>query len=101
LAWAELDQRRHRQLLDWHRHLIRLRRQLPALTDPTLVAEATFEAEVLHWRRGPIRLVANLSATAQDVVVDGEVVAAAPDVDVVGDRACLPVDSVVIWSTGG
>lgn len=101
LVWSEVDAPHHQRLLAWHRHLIRLRRELPALTDPRLTVEATFEAGVLRWRRGPIRLLANLSEAAQEVVVDGEVVAAAPDVDVVGDRACLPVDSVVIWSTGG
>lgn len=99
LDWTELQQPRHQQLLSWHRELIRLRRQLPALTDPRLVTEARFEGGVLRCTRGPVRLAANLSDAPSAVRLDGPVAAAAPGVTLVGEEATLAVDSVVIWST--
>ena len=98
LRWEELDEQRHRQLLDWHRHLIALRRREPALTDPSLPVEATVVDGVLRWSRGPIRLVANLSAGPIEVEVDGLVLAASPGVSGDGHRRTLAVDSVVLWS---
>jgi len=98
LCWDELDRPPHQQLLDWHRHLIALRRREPALTDPSLPVEATFVGGVLRWSRGPIRLVANLSAAPVEVALDGPVLAASPGVGGDGPRRTLAVDSVVVWS---
>jgi maltooligosyltrehalose trehalohydrolase len=98
LRWDELDGPRHRRLLDWHRHLIALRRREPALTDPSLPVEVTFDEGVLRWSRGPIRLVANLAAAPVEVDVAGPVLAASPGVSGDGHRRALAVDSVVLWS---
>jgi len=98
LDWDELDERSQRALLDWHRHLIALRRRVPALTDPCATVTATFDDGVLRWARGPVRLAANLGVVAVEVGLGGEVLAASPGVTQDRGAASLPVDSVVIWS---
>ena len=65
LEWAELGKEPHASLLAWHRRLIALRRQLPALTDPRLDrtrAECDEDAGWLVVRRGPVVIAANLGA---------------------------------------
>lgn len=100
LRWDERDQPPHRQLLDWYRHLIALRRREPALTDPTLAVEASVADGLLRWARGPVRLVANLTDGPVEVELDGPVLAASPGAEAHGRRATLAVDSVVVWSQG-
>ncbi len=63
LEWAELGKEPHASLLAWHRRLIALRRQLPALTDPRLdrtSAECDEDAGWLVVRRGPVVIAGNL-----------------------------------------
>ena len=63
LEWAELGKEPHASLLAWHRRLIALRRQLPALTDPRLdrtCAECDEDAGWLVVRRGPVVIAGNL-----------------------------------------
>ena len=65
LNWAQPRKGRHAGLLDWHRRLIALRRQLPALTDPRLdriQTEFDQEARWLIVRRGPVTVAANLGS---------------------------------------
>ncbi len=63
LEWAELGKEPHASLLAWHRRLIALRRQFPALTDPRLdrtSAECDEDAGWLVVRRGPVVIAGNL-----------------------------------------
>lgn len=63
LEWAELGKEPHASLLAWHRRLIALRRQFPALTDPRLdraSAECDEDAGSLVVRRGPVVIAGNL-----------------------------------------
>jgi maltooligosyltrehalose trehalohydrolase len=61
LDWDQRDKPHHRELLDWYKALIDLRRSCPELTDPRLT-----EIEVEHgdsWLvvyRGSVRIAANL-----------------------------------------
>jgi malto-oligosyltrehalose trehalohydrolase len=61
LDWGEIDEPDHRELLEWYRALIALRRTEPELTDARLT-EVTVEYGkswlVIH--RGSLRIVANL-----------------------------------------
>lgn len=98
LRWDELADPTHRRLLGWHRHLIALRRRLPALTHPDLPVDARLDGGLLRWRRGDVHVAANLGPDAVDVVVDGTVHAASPGVALSPRRARLGVDSVVVWS---
>ena len=67
LDWAEPGRPRHAALLAWHRELIALRRQVPALTDPRLDRVATDYDDQAGWlviRRGPVIVAANLGVAS-------------------------------------
>jgi len=70
LDWAEVDKDEHRDLLDWHRRLIALRKSRPELTDPWLQTVVTSYDEQRRWivvRRGSVAVVANLDENPQAV----------------------------------
>jgi maltooligosyltrehalose trehalohydrolase len=61
LDWRELDEPGHRELLDWYRALIALRRARPELTDPRLTEVSVEYGDTwLVVNRGPLRIAANL-----------------------------------------
>jgi maltooligosyltrehalose trehalohydrolase len=67
LDWAERTSGWHAELLEWYAALIRLRRQLPALSDPRLDLVSADCDEQQGWlvvRRGPIAVACNLGAVA-------------------------------------
>jgi len=69
LDWSELDAPHHRRLLDWHRTLIRLRRDEPALGSGDLDAVRVERDDDGRWlvvHRGDIRVA---------IVLDGEPIA--------------------------
>ncbi|WP_433893323.1 malto-oligosyltrehalose trehalohydrolase [Streptomyces sp. CA-111067] len=71
LDWAEPDKPVHRELLDWYRALIALRRAEPALSDPQLeTVAATVGGRTLRLARGPIRTVVNFSDAPARVPLD-------------------------------
>ncbi|MFI0719487.1 malto-oligosyltrehalose trehalohydrolase [Streptomyces sp. NPDC021224] len=62
LDWAEPEKEGHRELLEWYRALIALRRSEPALTDPQLdTVTATAGGRTLRVARGPFRVLVNFS----------------------------------------
>jgi maltooligosyltrehalose trehalohydrolase len=70
LDWAELERPAHRELLDWHRDLIALRRSRPELGDDSLLdvrCEYDEDAEWFVLHRGPLAVVCNLAESAQPV----------------------------------
>ena len=110
LDWAEPAKDDHAALLAWHRDLIALRRRLPLLTDPRVPLAVRWRSDrVLLVERGAFRLAANLGdqPAALDLVDAAEVLAASPGVDAHPgappsvQEAALPVDSVLLWLTGG
>ncbi|GAA4235532.1 malto-oligosyltrehalose trehalohydrolase [Actinomadura meridiana] len=68
LDWTEPDLPHHRDLLEWHRSLIALRRSRPELNDPSLTATAVEVGESparwLTMRRGAVCVAANLGEAA-------------------------------------
>ncbi|GAB3581965.1 malto-oligosyltrehalose trehalohydrolase [Calidifontibacter terrae] len=97
LRWTELDQPVHRQVYDWYRTLIALRRDVPQLRDPDLRSSSIArDGEVVTVHRGDYRIIANLGQTAVRVG-PARVVAAAFDasMDAGGDVVIEP-DGVVI-----
>jgi maltooligosyltrehalose trehalohydrolase len=63
LDWSEVDSSPHREILEWHRSLIRLRREVTALTQVSLEATQVEYDETARWiaiRRGPISVLCNL-----------------------------------------
>jgi maltooligosyltrehalose trehalohydrolase len=74
LDWAELDKEPHRELLDWHRQLIALRRSQPDLTDGRLDRVSCSFDEDARWvvlRRGSLAVACNLADERQAVALDG------------------------------
>ncbi|MBT2210635.1 malto-oligosyltrehalose trehalohydrolase [Actinomadura sp. NEAU-AAG7] len=59
LDWSEPAARPHREMLEWHRALITLRRARPELNDPSAPAVETGD-RWLTMRRGGVHLAANL-----------------------------------------
>jgi maltooligosyltrehalose trehalohydrolase len=103
LDWSELDREPHRELLEWHRTLIALRRQLTDLFDERLTTTATHRHGLLGVERGRVRVWANLGG-AERAVPDAdhlEVLAVSdPAIGAAGPGLVLPVDSVVIALDG-
>jgi maltooligosyltrehalose trehalohydrolase len=65
LAWDELAQPRHAEILDWHKRLIRLRRSNPSLCDGRMDdvrAHGHENERLLTVERGPWRIICNLGA---------------------------------------
>jgi maltooligosyltrehalose trehalohydrolase len=64
IHWDEVGQEPHASLLEWHRRLIQLRRDLPQLTDGRLDLVVTDCDEAQNWlsvERGLVTTVANLA----------------------------------------
>lgn len=103
LVWEERERAPHAELLDWHRKLIRLRREHPDLRDDRPAAGAVRHDEERCWlvaTRGDLTVACNLAIGAQDLALDGAgqrvLLASHPDVGLGSDRVHLPSDSVAI-----
>ncbi|MGK5551288.1 malto-oligosyltrehalose trehalohydrolase [Actinomadura kijaniata] len=71
LDWAEPGKEHHRDLLEWHRTLIGLRKGHPAFTDPRLTeVDVTGGTDWLIMRRGPLTMAANLGDRPITLPVD-------------------------------
>jgi maltooligosyltrehalose trehalohydrolase len=104
LNWSEQNKEPHSGLLAWHRRLIQLRREIPALSDGRLERVLTNFDESAKWfvvSRGPVVIACNLSDIAQRVPVDlshgGKLLLASTDnVQFSQDAVMLVSDSVAI-----
>jgi maltooligosyltrehalose trehalohydrolase len=103
LAWDELSQPAHAELLDWHKKLIRLRRFTPALCNGRLEDVVTHfdeSSRLLRLERGPWSTICNLgSAPVQAALRQGShelVIASDPSVVLTAAGVSLPSDSVAI-----
>ncbi|MGI9079896.1 MAG: malto-oligosyltrehalose trehalohydrolase [Acidimicrobiales bacterium] len=89
LDWDELSRPPHDEVLAWHRELLGLRREVPALAGTEVGAPDVRFDEAAGWlvlQRGPLSVVCNLSDAEQPVPLDGggEAVVAAESVLIVG-----------------
>jgi len=89
LDWDELARSPHAEVLAWHRQLLRLRREVPALAGNDFTDVAVRFDEAAGWlvvERGPLSVVCNLSDAEQAVPLreGGESVVPAETVLVVG-----------------
>ena len=106
LDWAEAEKDDHRDLLDWHRRLIAVRKSRPELTDPWLRTVRTSYDEGEQWlvvRRGGLAIAANLAPQPRRVPLGApvdELLLASQDVRSYGEggeaRLELPAESVAI-----
>jgi maltooligosyltrehalose trehalohydrolase len=102
LNWAEITQGEHAEMLAWYRELIRLRRSMPELNcaEPgnTRVV-CNEEGKWLEMRRGPVRVLCNLSGEERWFhVPQGArvLLSSAGDVAVREGSVCVEPDAVVI-----
>ena len=102
LDWAEPGKEPHASLLAWHRSLIGLRRQIPALTDPRLDRTQADYDEAAGWlvvRRGPVVIASNLGGSTWTFPADPAAVllaASDPGIGRTRQGLALPPDSVAI-----
>ncbi len=77
LAWSDLEQEDHRDMLRLYRNLLTLRHSRPELTDPRLDRVHVDYDETERWirvDRGGLRVVVNLTPEQRTVPVDAPVV---------------------------
>ena len=102
LNWSEREQGPHAGLLAWHRGLIELRREIPALSDGGLEGVRVNFDETAKWfvvRRGPVVVACNLNQVTQRVGIEpaSQLLLASDDkVRLSQDVIELPPDSVAI-----
>ena len=104
LNWNERDREPHRGLLDWHRRLIRLRREVSALADGRLERVQVSFDESARWlvmRRGSVAVACNLASATQHVAtgLDAQaqlLLASESGLTMIDGEVRLPPDSVAI-----
>lgn len=101
LDWAELDKPEHREMYDFHRRLIALRKSRPELSDPHLFAmEVRHGDQFLVMRRGGCLVAANLAGKPQRITLPGVarrvLLATGNGVTVQRDRIELPAETAAI-----
>jgi maltooligosyltrehalose trehalohydrolase len=104
LDWSEREREPHASLLEWHRRLLRLRRQVPELADGRLdKVQVRFDerAQWLTVGRGAITVACNLAFQIQRIPLSGTLpgyilLASEPVVGTTPDWIELPPDSVAI-----
>jgi maltooligosyltrehalose trehalohydrolase len=103
LDWSELARHPHRELLDWYRRLIRLRREVPELADGRLDRLRTTHDEEGRWLvvlRGRVTIACNLGAGDVRLPAAGRLlVASEASVSVDEGSVLLPPDSVALLSS--
>jgi maltooligosyltrehalose trehalohydrolase len=70
LNWSESDEEPHAGLLAWHRRLVELRREIPALSDGCLERVHVSFDETAKWfavKRSPVVVACNLNQATQRV----------------------------------
>ncbi|MFJ8578187.1 DUF3459 domain-containing protein [Micromonospora sp. NPDC093277] len=101
LDWAELDKPEHREMYDFYRRLIALRKSRPDLSDPRLSRiDVRHGDQFLLTRRGECLVAANLAGKPQRINLPGRVrtvlLATATGVTVMRDGIELPPESAAV-----
>lgn len=98
VRWAELDEPQHRELLDWHRALIALRRERAPEERWDREAHADEEAEWLTLRVGRQLVVLNLAAHPQHVPApEGDMERVLGPAEVAHPGDLMPPRSTCVW----
>jgi maltooligosyltrehalose trehalohydrolase len=107
LQWNELSAEPHKRLLEWHRALIRLRRETPALRDGNYQEcriEFDEQARWLVLRRSGLAVACNFAADVRDIPLAAcaEILLQSHrDARAVTHSCQLPGDSVAVVRTHG
>ncbi|MCA1702960.1 MAG: DUF3459 domain-containing protein, partial [Actinobacteria bacterium] len=79
LDWSELEEQPHADILEWHRQLVRLRRETPDLADGRMDGVETTVDENNKWlvvQRGSVTIACNFGRNQASVPAGGEPVLA-------------------------
>jgi maltooligosyltrehalose trehalohydrolase len=97
LDWGQVDEPTHRDLLDWHRALIGLRRETAELRDGRVDLVATRHDDDEGWlvlERAPMAIACNFSTSMAKVdATPGDIVLTSAE----PAGTTLPPESVTIW----
>ncbi len=102
LNWDEISESPHREMLDWYKRLIALRRSNSQLTDGRLdVVKARFDEDGrwLAVERSGVEVICNLGQERQTIALTyspAEVICSEPDYAIQTETIELPADSVAI-----
>jgi maltooligosyltrehalose trehalohydrolase len=110
LRWDELSRPDHREMHDWYRALIALRREIPSLRDGNYEACQVDVDDAAGWlmlRRGDVVLACNLSERCVEIPYVGAAfrrptcirLASNPDVALCDDHIRLPSESCALMVT--
>jgi maltooligosyltrehalose trehalohydrolase len=105
LNWQELDEGRHKEMLDWYRALIRLRRSSIALNDGDRGHCTVRFSEEKRWMtmdRGAVQILVNLGheLASFDVPDDFRIaLASRPEIDDQSGKVLLPPNTLAILSS--
>jgi maltooligosyltrehalose trehalohydrolase len=102
LRWEEIETEPHREMLEWYRGLIAMRRRLPSPNGGRIEVEVDEEARHLSLARDGIAVRANLGESYWFVELgEGARLAMASDAAIRedGGSLCLPPSSVAILET--
>jgi maltooligosyltrehalose trehalohydrolase len=105
LDWDELRKEPHAGLLDWHRSLIRLRHQLPALSDGRMERTSVRFDDAGQWlvmTRGPVSVACNFADASRRIPCPGmkekKILLSSEDRIAAEENAIvLPGETVAIW----
>lgn len=103
LNWDEVHEGRHKEMLEWYKSLIELRRKSPSLNDgDPLHVKVTCDEEKrwLKMERGNVTVIVNLGAEEVRQGVEGMklLLSSQPGVTLEGNDVKLPPDSAAILS---
>src|SRR5690606_16270783 len=103
LDWTELESPEHRRLFDWYRAHVQLRKREPALQGghfPDVQLDA--DGRGLRIQRGPVLVLANLSAAPRTVSVEqgAELLLGSEGVGLGESELSLPAWGVTILRVG-
>jgi maltooligosyltrehalose trehalohydrolase len=100
LKWDESKLAVHKEMLEWYRALIRLRRSTPDLNDGGAGRTRVTCDEAQEWLRmdrGKIAVIANLGERRRFAApCDAQILLASKEIVLEGDGITLPPDSVVV-----
>ncbi len=100
LDWSERARPPHREMLEWYRSLIALRRRLPELTDgrrDQVHVSVDEDDGLIIVKRGRVTLVGNIGTKTLRFSSDGRLELSFPELQRRGAETSLPPDSCAVW----
>ena len=101
LSWKEVDEGHNKDVLEWHKRLIELRRSRPELRDGSFATNVRFD-EAERWiayDRGPLTVACNFSKEQRPLPgVDGNVILSSKEI---AEAGVIPAEAVAVVERRG